>query len=79
MVPPSNLAFLPFNRKRFCNASNFLIVKYREEISCADAYVLKSLAQKIIANFYIRLNKPKIPTNFFTDEDSAIEWLTTFL
>ncbi|CAG0990487.1 hypothetical protein FLAV_02279 [Flavobacteriales bacterium] len=46
-------------------AREYLASKHREEISCADAYILKSLAQKIIAKFYIRINKPRIPTNFF--------------
>jgi hypothetical protein len=60
-------------------ARQYLASKSREEISCADAYILKSLAQKIIAKFYIRINKPRIPTNFFTDEDSATKWLKDFL
>lgn len=45
----------------------------------AEAYIVTSIANKLLANFYIRVNKPKIPTRTFSDEASAIEWLEGFL
>lgn len=47
--------------------------------SKADAFVIKSMAQKILANFYIKINKPERPTKFFNDRDEAINWLKTYL
>ncbi|HLC82199.1 MAG TPA: hypothetical protein VJI69_00115 [Bacteroidia bacterium] len=45
----------------------------------AVAFVLKSLAQKILGNAYIKINKPIVPTRLFDNEEKAIEWLKTFL
>ena len=45
----------------------------------AGAIVVKSLAQKILGNAYIKLNKPTTPTSLFNDEEKAIEWLKTFI
>lgn len=45
----------------------------------ADALVVRSLSEKLIANFYIRINKPKIPTRLFNNEESAIKWLQKML
>jgi hypothetical protein len=47
--------------------------------SKADAFVIKSMAQKILANFYIKINKPERPTKFFNNKDEAINWLKPFL
>jgi hypothetical protein len=48
-------------------------------LSKADAFVIKSMAQKILANFYIKINKPERPTKFFNDKNEAIKWLKQFL
>lgn len=47
--------------------------------SKADAFVIKSMAQKILANFYIKINKPERPTKFFNSKDEAINWLKPFV
>ena len=31
-----------------------------------------------VANVYLRVARPGIPTRLFTDEDDAIEWLTGY-
>jgi hypothetical protein len=49
------------------------------QFSLAEAYVIHSVAQKILANFYLRIHKPPIPTKFFDDRRSAEEWLRTFM
>jgi len=49
--------------------------KYR----LATAVVVNSTALKLMANFYIRFNKPKIPTRLFEDVNEAKKWLKTFL
>lgn len=47
--------------------------------SKADAFVIKSMSQKILANFYIKINKPERPTKFFNNKDEAIDWLKPFI
>lgn len=44
----------------------------------AVAMVISSLAQAIIANFFIKFHKPTVPTRFFTSEEKAVEWLKNF-
>jgi len=41
----------------------------------ADAFVIQSLAQKILANFYLRINKPILPTRVFNKVEEAENWL----
>lgn len=42
--------------------------------SASDAMVIGGMAQKMIANFYLKINRPKKPTKFFTNLDDAIGW-----
>jgi hypothetical protein len=44
----------------------------------ARAVVVNSDLNKLVANFFTRLSKPKVPTRLFTDIDSAYEWLLQF-
>ena len=46
-----------------------------QRYTVADALVVKSLSQKILANFYLKFNKPVKPTRIFTNEEEAITWL----
>ncbi|MES2800532.1 MAG: hypothetical protein V4638_10990 [Bacteroidota bacterium] len=39
------------------------------------AVVAQSIAQKIVGNFYLRINKPKNTTRIFNDRTSALNWL----
>lgn len=43
--------------------------------SVADAVVIKSLTQRITANIYLKLNKPKKPSRIFNSEKEASRWL----
>jgi hypothetical protein len=47
--------------------------------SKADAFMISSLAMQLIANFYLKINRPERPTRMFTSEKEAIKWLKTFL
>lgn len=44
----------------------------------ADAFLVRSLSMRLIANFFIRVTKPKIPTRLFTSEVEAFKWLDGF-
>jgi predicted DNA binding protein len=39
------------------------------------ALYVNSLAYRIMANFFIRFDKPPIPTRLFSNRDKAIDWL----
>lgn len=41
----------------------------------ASAIVVRNLAQKIVADFYYKINKPKQPFKVFWSFDKAILWL----
>lgn len=43
--------------------------------SLADAFVIHSMPQKILANFYLKINKPMLPTKFFNKIEEAEIWL----
>lgn len=49
------------------------------KFTIADAFVTNSLAQKILANFYLNFHKPSVPTKMFDDSGKAIEWLKSNL
>ncbi len=46
--------------------------------SKADAFVISSLAQKLLANFYLKIISPERPTKFFRSQKEATEWLKSF-
>lgn len=47
--------------------------------SKADAFVIKSMAQKILANFYLKINSPERPTKFFNNREEAYNWIKEYL
>ncbi|HWY34367.1 MAG TPA: hypothetical protein VNX68_06950 [Nitrosopumilaceae archaeon] len=46
--------------------------------SVADAFVINSLNQKMLANFYLKMVQPSRPTQFFMNEHEAVIWLTQY-
>lgn len=58
---------------------DYLAKKESLPYSLADAYVICSFPQKLIGNFYLKVNKPGRPTKIFTDKEEAIKWLKTFI
>lgn len=43
----------------------------------ADAFVIHSASQRLVANFYLNFHKPHVPTRFFNSIDQAKCWLET--
>lgn len=56
-------------RKRYADSP--YIQKYR----IADAFLINSLALRLVANFFIQITQPKVKTRMFTDEKQAVNWL----
>lgn len=44
-----------------------------------DAIVISNFAQKLVADFYLRFNKPKMPTKIFNSREKALEWIQSLL
>ncbi len=78
--------------KKFCNlilmkkftqigdeARKYAASEENNVYTIADAFVINSVALKIVGNFYIRYNKPVKPTRLFSNEEDALGWLRTFL
>jgi hypothetical protein len=59
-------------------ARSFLAKSTSKIYALAEAYVINSFPQKIVGNFYLKVNKPKRPTKIFTNEEDAVEWLKSF-
>jgi hypothetical protein len=67
------------NTAQFTNAAReFSASKEGLRFSIAEALVVKNLAQRIIVNFYIKINNPSVPNKAFDNEDEAIEWLLSY-
>jgi hypothetical protein len=47
--------------------------------SLCEAFILTSLPQKLLINFYIKINKPLVPTMVFSNNYKAVNWLRSFL
>lgn len=47
--------------------------------SQADAFVIHSMAQKLMANFYIKMVRPQRPTEVFSSREEAMKWLRQFM
>ena len=56
----------------------YLAQKINLPYTQADAYVLNSMAQKILANLYIKVNSPQRPTQFFNTQEAALFWMEQF-
>ncbi|MDF1673682.1 MAG: hypothetical protein P1U41_09260 [Vicingaceae bacterium] len=48
------------------------------KMSVAMALVSSSLGTRMISNFFIKFNKPNVPTKNFTSMDKALLWLNEF-
>lgn len=52
--------------------------KSRYAHKIAEAFVVKNLGQRILANFYLRVARPACPTEVFTTEEEAIKWVKMY-
>ena len=51
----------------------------RESSVVAIAMIIKSPLSKIVGNFFMGLNKPRVPVRLFNDEESAKSWCKDFV
>jgi hypothetical protein len=56
----------------------YLAKNENNPLCLADAFVLKSIAQHLLAHFYKLFITPERPTAFFKTKEDAIKWLEQF-
>jgi hypothetical protein len=47
--------------------------------SSASGYIMTTLAQKILGNFYLKINKPERPTKIFNNKEEALNWIREYI
>jgi hypothetical protein len=60
-------------------ARHFLAGDGQVKMITASALLVKSPVSRIIGNFFIGLNRPKIPVRLFDSEEEAVEWLKGYI
>ncbi|MCB9196485.1 MAG: hypothetical protein H6600_02895 [Flavobacteriales bacterium] len=50
-----------------------------QENTVAKALIIKSIGHQIVGSFYLKFNKPHIPTRIFKEKEEALEWLSQML
>jgi len=60
-------------------ARKFMATAESLKYSKCEAFILSSLPQRIIINFYIRIDKPLVPTKVFKTKEEAILWCENYL
>lgn len=59
-------------------ARNQFSSKNRETYVKAYGIIVSSLISRVIANFFMNINKPTIPTKLFENEQEAEKWLKPY-
>ena len=72
------LVICPPNATTNNDLIKFISKNKNNPFSKADAFVLKSLSQKILANFYLKFAPPERPTQFFNEKEKALIWLSQY-
>lgn len=66
----AGLHTLPTNEARM-----YITSSEGSKYKIADAFVVQSLAQNIIAKFIMKFQRPVVPTRVFKDDPEALLWL----
>ena len=48
-------------------------------VIAAAALLINSQVSRILANFFLGINKPQMPVKLFNSEEQAVEWLSRFV
>ena len=60
------------------DARAFFATKQVTDLNIAMAMIAKSFSSKILANFFMKFNKPATPTKMFNSKEKALAWLSQF-
>lgn len=56
-------------------ARNFYAESDYSKYRYADAFIVNSLPMRLLVNFFITFNKPKIPSKMFNTKEEALKWI----
>ncbi len=57
----------------------YISVNENMPFSKCAAFIVSSISQKLLGNFYLKIYKPQRPTRFFNHKEDAINWLKQYL
>lgn len=58
-------------------ARNFYAESDFSKYRYADAFIVNSLPMRLLVNFFISFNKPKIPSKMFNNQEGALVWINS--
>ncbi len=73
LVTPGELVTFTKEARELAASKDFI------EAAMAKALLIDSIGNKIMGNFYLRVNKPYIKTKIFSDKEKAMSWLRAFI
>lgn len=56
-------------------AREYMATKGMEKNRIATAYIINSLSQRLLLSFFLKVNKPKVPSKSFSNMKSARTWM----
>ncbi len=59
-------------------ARKFLARRQSADLRSAEAFLVEELPNRILANHYIKVDRPEHPVKAFNSEDDAVKWLSSF-
>ena len=54
---------------------SYMDTEERSSDIAADAIIVSTIAHRLIVNFYLKYNRPYVPTKVFTNTEAAEKWL----
>lgn len=57
------------------DAREFASLEENAKMSSKMAIVVNSLGIRMVANFFVKVNKPNTPSKMFSTKEKALEWL----
>ncbi len=57
----------------------YISINENMPFSKCSAFIVSSVSQKLLGNFYLKIYKPQRPTRFFNERNDAILWLKQYL
>lgn len=58
---------------------DFFSMNNRESLVIALGILVNSPLSRVVGNFFMGLNKPRVDTKLFSSEEEAIQWLKSYL
>lgn len=62
------------------DARDYVSFGFHKQFIAAECFLIRSLSQRLLANFFIRVSKPKVPAQYFdlSKKAEAEKWLRKY-